>query len=724
MIKIIKKYGFRGIATVSLALISAIIITYHPQDPSLFFVSTRTGAVHNIGGWLGAYIAAYIFFLIGSCAYGVIAGIWHLWYLRMVKRERNIVDQVVACVVGVIIFPILASLHQWRLTQHGFVPGGYMGEMGTKILHYFFDDIIIFIGVYVVCVAVLVTIVNVSTIEIFLTYVQKTMRLVARLNVHVHCRIMGAKIRHMLTSSLAYVRRGVWTSSLQDKDILAIDYQEFLQQHAQSGVDSNYIEQSVSQTQMQDEISVPIPSTDVSTPIYDLPLKQLLHASKPASSDYVSKEEQELAQRLEEKLARFGIIGSVVSIKTGPVVTLFEYQPHIDAKLSKILALEDDLALALQALSIRIIAPIPGTPVVGFEVARKVRDTVSFVQLVQATSFAQRSELLPLMLGVDTVGNPVIADLASMPHLLVAGATGSGKSIALNVFLVSLLYRCAPEHLKLILIDPKRLEFAPYADIPHLLFPIVTQAKDAVLILQWLVTTMEERYEQMALCGVRNITDFNKVCAEHEMQELPFIVVMIDELADLMMVAGKEIEDNIARLAQMARASGIHLMVATQRPSVDVITGIIKANFSSRISFRVATKIDARTVMDQAGAEKLLGKGDMLYVDSSSALRRIHGAFISHQEVERIAQHLRSLQKPTYLSLKEIETHDNAIDEQDQALFNEVLLFIAHIDEVSISLLQRKFKIGYNRAARIMETLEAQGKILSIPGSKMRKVLS
>jgi len=309
-----------------------------------------------------------------------------------------------------------------------------------------------------------------------------------------------------------------------------------------------------------------------------------------------------------------------------------------------------------------------------------------------------------------------------MPHLLIAGSTGSGKSVALNAMLISLLCKCSPAQLKLILIDPKRLEFAPFADIAHLLFPIVTDTKKAAPVLKWVVGEMERRYELMSACGARNIFDYKQIRAKDD-QELPFIVVVIDELSDLMMLTGKETEDLITRIAQMARAAGIHLIIATQRPSVDVITGLIKVNFPSRISFRVSSKIDSRTILDASGAEKLLGRGDMLFMDSSAAqLKRVHGAYVSDVEIEKVVEHIKQERQVTYLELVHEQVPDGLLGTDDH-LFQEILYYLEEIDEVSISLLQRKFRIGYNRSARIIETLESQGHISSSQGGKTRKVI-
>ncbi|MBX9830848.1 DNA translocase FtsK [Candidatus Babeliales bacterium] len=438
-------------------------------------------------------------------------------------------------------------------------------------------------------------------------------------------------------------------------------------------------------------------------------------------------------KKLEEKLQHFGVKGRVTNIKPGPVITLFEYQPEIDSKISKITALEDDLAMALSALSIRTIAPIPGKNAVGFEIANPTRENVYFSDVVRSADFENFQGELPLILGVDVVKTPVIVDLAKMPHLLVGGTTGSGKSVGLNAMLASLLCKCTPDQLRLILVDPKRLEFTPYADIPHLLFPIVTNPARATGVLKWVVQEMEERYERMAGIGVRNVLEYQRAVTHgmrdqegHLLKPMPFIVVMIDELADLMIVAGKDVETHIVRIAQMARASGIHMIVATQRPSVDVVTGLIKVNFPSRVAFRVSSKVDSRTILDQGGAEKLLGRGDLLFMSSASTnLKRVHASYISDQEIQKLSAFLREQRKVQYLNLHEVlevENSDGRGDAEDE-LFPEIIDFLKTTNEISISMLQRRYRIGFNRSARIIEQLEMSGLIAPAQGSKPRKVI-
>jgi S-DNA-T family DNA segregation ATPase FtsK/SpoIIIE len=455
-----------------------------------------------------------------------------------------------------------------------------------------------------------------------------------------------------------------------------------------------------------------------------------IFAKSPTNNnlEVVQKEAEQGGKKLEEKLLCFGVKGNVVSIKPGPVITMFEYKPEIDSKISKITAMEDDLAMALTAKSLRILAPIPGKNVVGFEISNKTRQDVYFSDTINSAEFHDKKINLPLVLGVDVIGRPVIDDLSKMPHLLVGGATGSGKSVGLHTMIISLICRLNPGQAKLILIDPKRLEFGAYADIPHLLFPIVTSADTAISTLRWVVQEMEQRYIKMASAGVRNINEYQERAKFiNSLENMPYIVLIIDEMADLMMVGGKDLELLIVRIAQMARASGIHMIVATQRPSVEVVTGLIKVNFPSRISFRVSSKIDSRTVLDSAGAEKLLGRGDLLFKNSSSSdLQRAHGAYVSDAEIRKVVDCWKEQQKPNYLNLHEelkVITAMQASETEDE-IYDQVIEFIQKNDEVSISLLQRYFRIGFNRSARLIEKLEMDGLISPTQGgSKTRKVL-
>lgn len=436
---------------------------------------------------------------------------------------------------------------------------------------------------------------------------------------------------------------------------------------------------------------------------------------------------------LESKLADFGVKGQVVAVTPGPVITTFEYQPAPGVKINKIVNLSDDLALVLSAMSVRIVAPIPGKSVIGIEIPNKEREIVKLKEIIQSKKFITSKSRLTMCLGKDMVGNPVVTELDQMPHLLIAGATGSGKSVCLNTMICSFLYKSNPDQVKLIMIDPKRIELSMYDGIPHLITPVVTDVKKATSALFWAVNEMERRYELLSQKKVRNIHRYNEKLAieartnnETNYKRLPYIVIIIDELADLMMVASKEVEFALTRLAQMARASGIHLILATQRPSVDVLTGLIKANFPTRLSFKVSSKIDSRTIIDTNGAELLLGNGDMLFLaPGTSKLQRIHGAYISEEEVINIAEFLKNQQFPEYdhtvLESGKLE-HDPKNTKHDE-MYDEAVALVARTRYASISIIKRNLHIGEKRAAKILELMEKEGIIGPSDGIKPREVL-
>jgi len=444
---------------------------------------------------------------------------------------------------------------------------------------------------------------------------------------------------------------------------------------------------------------------------------------------------------LEKKLADFGVGGSVRKVHPGPVITMYEFEPAPGVKVSRIVNLADDLALALRATAVRIVAPLPGKDVVGIEVPNGRRETVALRDLLGHTSYQDAPSRLTIALGKDIFGTPVTADLARMPHLLVAGATGSGKSVFLNALLLSIFYKAKPEEVKLLLIDPKMLEFSMFQGIPHLIADVVTNSKRAAAALLGIVGKMEERYQLMAERSVRSIVEYNRaVLREKEEKDkaepgtvvpapepMPYIIVVIDELADLMIVAARDVEESLQRLAQMARAAGIHLVLATQRPSVDVLTGVIKANFPSRIAFQVSSRIDSRTVLDANGAERLLGQGDLLFLaPGTSRLDRIHGPYVSDKEVETVTNFLRTQGRPeldpTLIRLKDESERKEARGEDQDELLDQAIDVVARSRIASISYVQRKLKIGYNRAARLVEQMEADGIVGPQEGTKPRDI--
>jgi S-DNA-T family DNA segregation ATPase FtsK/SpoIIIE len=461
---------------------------------------------------------------------------------------------------------------------------------------------------------------------------------------------------------------------------------------------------------------------------YQLPSVDLLDPL-PTVTKKVSKEDM-IAQSelLQRKLMDFDIQGRVTQVYPGPVVTMFEFEPAPGVKVSKITNLADDLALAMKATSVRIVAPLPGKAAVGIEVPNNTRETVYFRQILETPEYQSTKSKLKIPLGKDIFGASVITSIEKMPHLLVAGATGSGKSVAINSIILAILYNAKPSEVKLAMVDPKMLELSVYADIPHLLSPVVTQPKKAAETLRAIVAEMERRYRHLAEKGNKNIDSYNKAVPEAE--RLPYIVVIIDELADLMMTVAREVEDSIMRLAQMARAAGIHLIVATQRPSVDVITGLIKANLPSRISFQVSSKTDSRTILDANGAENLLGMGDMLFQPpGSSHLIRCHGCYVSEAEIKRVVDFVKKQGKPNYEMLQQrakeiVEAETAAVEEGEHDQEYERAVELVQMNgQASTSFLQRRLRVGYNRAARMIEMMEKDGIVGRADGSKPRKVL-
>jgi DNA segregation ATPase FtsK/SpoIIIE, S-DNA-T family len=489
---------------------------------------------------------------------------------------------------------------------------------------------------------------------------------------------------------------------------------------------------------------LPLPEPEASRPAaprrkgaYTLPPLALLDA--PRSERKIDERElMDAARLLEDKCREFDVEGSVVQIHPGPVVTTFELKPDAGVKYSRVTSLDEDLCLAMQAESV-LIERIPGKSTVGIQIPNPTRELISLRELLESEVYRRSTSKLTLALGKTIHGEPFVSDLVTMPHLLLAGSTGTGKSVSVNAMLTSILFRASPEDVRLILIDPKRLELGMYEDIPHLLTPVVVDPKQASNALRWAVREMEERYKTLAAEGVRNIEQFNRNIQaagaertpadgepDRELKPLPYIVIVIDELADLMMVACNEVEESITRLAQMARAVGIHLILATQRPSVDVITGLIKANLPARISFRVSSKVDSRTILDGNGAEQLLGKGDMLYLPpSSSRLIRLHGPYISEQETARLASFLRKQGRPEFdqTVTAEDKPADGGIEFEKDDLYDEAARIVVTSGQASISYLQRRLRIGFSRAARLVDMMEAEGIVSSAVGGKPRDVL-
>lgn len=496
---------------------------------------------------------------------------------------------------------------------------------------------------------------------------------------------------------------------------------------------SNEIEQEREQEKAEsaeEEESPPLAFSEMENADYQLPPLDLLRLPKQTSQAKDHANIYANARKLEKTFQSFGVKAKVTQVHLGPAVTKYEVYPDVGVKVSKIVSLSDDLALALAAKDIRIEAPIPGKSAIGIEVPNEEIATVSLREVLEAIDHYKQEAKLLIPLGRDISGEVVVAELNKMPHLLIAGATGSGKSVCINGIIVSLLMRTKPHEVKLMMIDPKMVELSVYNGVPHLLAPVVTNPKKASQALKKVVQEMERRYELFSHTGTRNIEGYNEYVRRHNQESeekqplLPYIVVIIDELADLMMVASSDVEDSITRLAQMARAAGIHLIIATQRPSVDVITGVIKANIPSRIAFSVSSQTDSRTILDMGGAEKLLGRGDMLFLPmGASKPVRVQGAFVSDEEVEEVVDFVISQQKAQYYEEMMVNEENNDGEEFEDELYDEAVRLVVEMQSASVSMLQRRFRIGYNRAARLIDAMEARGVVGPYEGSKPRAVL-
>lgn len=721
------------------AFVSLSLFTFCPSDLSILFDTTQKDPLKNYCGYIGSNFAAILFYFLGNSAYFSIPIMFILFAgLLGVYNLRNNKERLFALFGLMLTFSLVENYFNLSYITNLY-PGGTIGYIGINFLKSFFDPILLVLFLYIVLFSFIVLIDNLSSIKLIQPIVAKLLYPFSAKVFKVSSQL-SLKSKELLCKIFKQLPKQIIDvfylsdSNLYESDELSDEVENIFNDPFWSTVEKEFNgnkSDNKNQTEAVDLLisknleniqnaSKTVTVLDNKSLEYELPLNIFKQSKfKKIKNENVLKE-QDQSTLLEEKLTRFGIRGKVVSITSGPIVTLYEYAPEPEIKISTILAREDDLALALEALSLRIIAPIPGKSVVGFEVAHHSPEPVMFYELINQAQDKIKNLSVPLLLGTNTQGLPVVADLVKLPHLLLAGTTGSGKSVAVQNMIMTILCNKTPELVKLILIDPKRLELSVYADIGHLLFPVVTEPKQALTILNWALGVMEERYTILAKAGVKNCIEYHELDEENKFL-MPFIVIVIDELADLMMTAGKDLEISLVRLAQMARASGIHLITATQRPSVDVVTGLIKINFPSRLACKVASKIDSRTILDTGGAEKLLGKGDMLFLNPSGSLQRLHGAYVSSEDIELVSEKIRSQWRAEYEKIDSGKKESIDLEDQDE-LFDEALDFIKSRSEVSISLIQRKFKIGYNRSARLIEQLENSGYVLPPSGSKMRKV--
>jgi DNA segregation ATPase FtsK/SpoIIIE, S-DNA-T family len=747
-----------GVALFAVALIWLIALaTYDPNDPAWFFSTGTHDVPANFAGRVGAFLGELSYQVLGYASYLIPAFIavagWHYFWCRAI-------DAVYTKLVGAaLLFGCSSALMSLTLGRVEFGPrafraGGYLGEWLGGVMSEYLSRT----GSVIVILALMVAAVILATQFSFGRLFSAIFALVSGactqgVEAFRQWREERRKARARRDVLSKYGKRDApVVAKPETKKTTRVEKPEPAQGARPRltpvfDADAEPVAARPSPPVVQKK---PVARTPVSPPLplpeperverrlgtYTLPPVSLLDAPR-AEHKIDERELMDAARLLEEKCREFSVDGSVVQIHPGPVVTTFELKPDAGVKYSKVTGLADDLCLAMQAESV-LIDRIPGKATVGIQIPNPNREAISLRELLESDAYTRSASKLTFALGKTIHGEPYMADLATMPHLLIAGSTGTGKSVGLNAMLTGILYRATPDDVRMIMIDPKRLELGMYEDIPHLMTPVVVDPKKAANALRWAVREMEERYKTLAAFGVRNIEQFNRnVRALLESGEpieegkpnrpLPFIVVVVDELADLMMVAGNEVEESICRLAQMARAVGIHLILATQRPSVDVITGLIKANLPSRISFRVSSKIDSRTILDSNGAEQLLGKGDMLFLPPASSRHiRLHGPYISEQESARLASFLRKQGKPVYdetITEEEKKGGPEGLEFDKDELYDEAARIVVQTGQASISYLQRKMRIGFSRAARLVDMMEAEGLVSPGTGGKPREVL-
>ncbi len=722
--------------------------TYNPHDPG-FSYSGEAGHVHNAIGPAGAWLADFLLFLMGYPAYLLAALlIWSGWLIFQARKSTEPVNKLhLAARIGGLVLSLLtasglASIGSSKDSGLPVDAGGVLGDLVGKNLAHVLSPL----GATLVLLAVFLGAVTVFTGISWLAVMDRTG----------HWTLLFIE---KLRNRLGWLQETIQARRAREQQVEVIKvHQEEVKKKPKPRIEP--IAKPVAPSpRAEREKQVPLfdPPSDA-----ELPPLSLLDDKPPKVEGYSEAALEAMSRTVEIKLKDFGVDVQVVAVNPGPVVTRFELQPAPGVKVSQISNLSKDLARGLSAISVRVVEVIPGKSVVGLEIPNEARQLVTLGEILRSKEYDDSASPLTLALGKDIGGNSMVADLEKMPHLLIAGTTGSGKSVGINAMILSLLYKASAEHVRMIMIDPKMLELSVYEGIPHLLAPVVTDMKEASNALRWCVAEMERRYKLMAALGVRNLAGYNRKVKDAidakkpiidpmlspeklallpdsdipRLQLMPNIVVVVDELADMMMVVGKKVEELIARLAQKARASGIHLVLATQRPSVDVITGLIKANIPTRIAFQVSARVDSRTILDQQGAEALLGHGDMLYLPPGiSVPTRIHGAFVSDQEVHKVVAHLKRKGQPHYINeilsgpSEPIPGFPSEPGEEGEAgeadpLYDQAVRIVTESRKASISGVQRRLKIGYNRAARMIEEMEARGIVGPLQSNGAREVLA
>jgi S-DNA-T family DNA segregation ATPase FtsK/SpoIIIE len=723
------------------------LMSYSPDDPSWLFESAKRHA-DNAGGVFGAWVASVLFLLFGNVAYVFpLMVAWGGWLMFRERGEQahSMVMRVsrwVGFVLTVLCATALAALHMGRAEQlpegPGGVTGGWISGSAEAALNPAGSTLLL-LALLLVGFTLFTGVSWFAVMDAIGGFVLRAWRQ--------GFALFGEAVERRKASRMKSERKEVVKKEKarkRDKPPPVIEKKEPTIKISE---------------RVEKEKQMPLLDIEPNT---ELPPLGLLDPPKPSGKQLSNEALQALSVQVERKLADFGVTAEVTAVHPGPVVTLFELQLAPGTKASKVTNLSKDLARALSVVSVRVVEVIPGKTVIGLEIPNEYREVVYLSETLRSEAYDRSKSPLTLALGKDIVGEPVVADLAKMPHALIAGTTGSGKSVAVNAMILSLLYKATAEEIRLIMIDPKMLELSVYEGIPHLLTPVVTDMKEAANALRWCVAEMERRYRLMASLGVRNIAGYNKKVKQAvkdgnpikdplfkpepdpitgdlpdipDLAPMPYIVVVVDEFADMMMVVGKKVEELIARLAQKARAAGIHLLLATQRPSVDVITGLIKANIPTRIAFQVSSRVDSRTILDQMGAEALLGHGDMLYLPPGTSIpSRTHGAFVDDHEVHAVVSHLKQAGKPNYIdeilqepteAIPGLSAEAAGVDTEDQdPLFDEAVKIVTESRRGSISGVQRRLKIGYNRAARLVEEMERIGIVSSADERGNREVLA
>lgn len=760
VVKRISEGSFILVLTAALFVLLSLL-TYHPTDPGWSHPSQRVFGIGNAGGQVGAYIADALYFSFGYFSYLLpLCFAYVAWMILKDHRAFRVVNKPMLLLRAVgLLFMIGGGCGLLSLGVPAQAATRGLGGIVGKTVAVLFNSALnvqgaalLMFAMFLVGVTWLTGLSWVYAIEVIGYYTLLAGRMMTYA-ARVSARVITTAVRRFKQREKKPAKQEMATGELKIKKERPVPLvgvppivgkASSVKEMAAPIIKEPLIKEPVVKEKRE-------PSTLKSPMAGGLPSLDLLDKGQPGKpmGGYTHQELETLSREVEQHLLDFGIHADVVSVHPGPVITRFELQLAAGIKVSKLTALAKDLARSLSVTSVRVVEIIPGKTVVGIELPNQNRAMVCLSDVLSTDVYQQAHSPLALALGVDIAGHPMVVDLAKMPHLLVAGTTGSGKSVGINAMILSMLFKATPEQVRLIMVDPKMLELSIYDGIPHLLTPVVTDMKEAASALRWCVEEMERRYRLMASLGVRNLAGFNTKIAEAQaqgtpltdplwkpidsldteapmLQPLPYIVVVIDELADMMMVVGKKVEQLIARIAQKARAAGIHLILATQRPSVDVLTGLIKSNIPTRISFQVSSKIDSRTILDQQGAEQLLGHGDMLFLaPGTGAPLRVHGAFVDDKEVHRVTDDWRTRGEPEYID--EItqsfgEGGDNGFGEEGQAaedndpLYDQAVEFVVQTRKASISAVQRRFKIGYNRAARLVEEMERTGVVGPMDG--------